>query len=225
VTHPLDRPIWSALETRQAHFARGDDLVRRFPADVSPFVAARDASPEAVAGIASQIADGDDVSLVEAAPPLAPEGISETRLPVFQMVWDRFSTGRTVFSVSPLGERDAADMLELATLTRPGPFRARTHAMGRFVGVREDGRLIAMAGERLNATGYHEISAVCTHPDRRGRGLGPALMRVVGQRILEEGDIPFLHTYSSNTTAVALYRRLGFEVRAEVTHAIWNRRR
>jgi ribosomal protein S18 acetylase RimI-like enzyme len=221
--HLLDRPIWSALATRQAHFALGDELVRRFPADVSPFVAARDASPEAVVAIAAMIPEGEDISLVDLAPPLAPAGISESRLPIYQMVWSRFSPSAGDFDIRPLGEGDAAEMLALATLTRPGPFRTRTHTMGRFVGVREHGRLIAMAGERLHVAGFHEISAVCTHPDWRGRGLGAALMRLVGRRILDEGDIPFLHTYASNVTAVALYRKLGFEVRAELTHAIWKR--
>jgi predicted GNAT family acetyltransferase len=222
VSHLLDRPIWSALETRQAHFARGA-LVRRFPAEVSPFVAARDSSSEAVAGIVALISEGEDVSLVEVAPPNAPAGITEARLPIFQMVWKRISSGTGDFDIRPLGEADAAEMLALATLTRPGPFRTRTHTMGRFVGVRENGELIAMAGERLHVTGFHEISAVCTHPDWRGRGLGAAMMSVVGKRIVDEGDIPFLHTYASNTTAVGLYRKLGFEVRAEVTHAIWKR--
>jgi predicted GNAT family acetyltransferase len=112
-------------------------------------------------------------------------------------------------------------MLALATLTRPGPFRARTHTLGRFIGIRDSGRLIAMAGERLKLDGFVEISAVCTHPDYRGRGYGGALMKMVGKRILSEGDTPFLHTYADNTVAIALYRRLGFEVRAEVIHAVW----
>jgi predicted GNAT family acetyltransferase len=114
-------------------------------------------------------------------------------------------------------------MLALATLTRPGPFRSLTHTMGRFFGVREGGILIAMAGERLHTPGFHEITAVCTHPDHRGRGLGAALMRKVGARMLDEGDQPFLHTYANNATAVGLYRRLGFDVRTEVTHAVWKR--
>jgi len=223
VTHPLDRPIWSALQTRQAHFPHGGELARRFPPDVSPFVAAGEASPETAAAIAALVPEGDDISLVEVSPPSAPAGFSESRLTVLQMVWQRFSSGESDFEIRPLGEEDAAEMLALATLTRPGPFRSRTHTMGRFVGVREIGVLIAMAGERLNVTGFHEISAVCTHPDWRGRGLGAALMRVIGKRMLDEGDLPFLHTYASNTTAVALYRKLGFEVRAELTHAIWKR--
>jgi predicted GNAT family acetyltransferase len=95
--------------------------------------------------------------------------------------------------------------------------------MGRFVGVRENGALIAMAGERMHMPGYREISAVCTHPDFRGRGLGAALMRVVGARMMAEGDQPFLHSYADNAGAVALYRKLGFSVRAEVVHAVWRR--
>jgi ribosomal protein S18 acetylase RimI-like enzyme len=219
--HPLDRAIWNALETRQAHFRTGGEFARRYPPDVSPFVAGRDASPETAAAIAALIPDGDEASLVESAPPSPPAGVSESRKTIFQMVWERFSANRSEFDIVPLGEPDAAEMLALATLTRPGPFRARTHTMGRFIGIRDGSRLVAMAGERLHVPGYHEISAVCTHPDYQGRGYGAALMRDVGERIVAEGDTPFLHTYADNTVAIALYRRLGFEVRAEVVHAIW----
>lgn len=222
--HPLDRPIWTALETRHAHFRKGGDLAVRYPHAISPFVAGRDPSPKAIAAMVALIEEDEDISVVEANPPAAPEGVTETCLPLLQMVWERFSSAPSSFDVQPLAEDDAAEMLALATLTRPGPFRARTHQMGRFVGVRENGQLIAMAGERLCTPGFHEISAVCTHPDFRGKGLGPALMRVVGARILDEGDQPFLHTYANNATAVSLYRRLGFAVRAELTHAVWKRR-
>jgi len=82
-----------------------------------------------------------------------------------------------------------------------------------------DGRLTI-----IGTDGFIEISAVCTHPDYRGRGYGAALMRVVGDRIISEGDTPFLHAYADNTGAIALYRKLGFEHRAEVTHAVWSKR-
>lgn len=222
MTHPLDKPIWSALGSRQARFAEGSDSARRFSADVSPFVAGRDGA--AAQAMAELIPAGDDVSLLEVSPPDAPSGVNETRKLCLQMVWERLPPeGGSPFDILPLGEADAAEMLELALLTKPGPFRARTHTMGRFVGVREGGRLVAMAGERLHMPGYREISAVCTHPDWRGRGLGAALMRVVGGRMVKEGDQPFLHSYASNETAVALYRKLGFDVRAEVIHAVWSR--
>lgn len=224
MTHLLDRPIWSALDTRHAYFAGGGALARRYPAAVSPFVTGCDHSPEAVAAMAGLMGEGEDISVVEVDPPPAPAGISETRLPLFQMVWDSFpEVGETAFDIRPLGEDDAAEMLALATLTKPGPFRARTHTMGRFLGVREGGKLIAMAGERLHVTGFHEISAVCTHPDWQGRGLGAALMKAVGARMIQEGDQPFLHTYASNATAIELYRKLGFTVRANLVHALWKR--
>jgi predicted GNAT family acetyltransferase len=89
--------------------------------------------------------------------------------------------------------------------------------------VRDGSRLVAMAGERLKMDGCVEISAVRTHPDYRGRGLGGALMQAVGKRIRDEGDVPFLHTYAHNSGAIALYRKLGFQVRAQVVHAIWKR--
>ncbi len=224
MSHCLDRPIWSALETRHAHFAEGGALARRYPAEMSPFVAGRDHSPDSIAAMAGLMGAGEDISMVEIDPPAAPAGISETRLPLFQMVWDTFpGAGEAAFDIRPLDEGDAAEMLALATLTRPGPFRIRTHTMGRFLGVRVDGRLIAMAGERLHVAGFHEISAVCTHPDWQGRGLGAALMRAVGARMVQEGDQPFLHTYASNATAIALYRKLGFSVRANLVHALWKR--
>jgi predicted GNAT family acetyltransferase len=108
-------------------------------------------------------------------------------------------------------------------LTRPGPFFAKTHLLGRFVGVRIGGRLVAMAGERLQGPGFTEVSGVCTHPDFRGRGLAGGLMRVVMGRILARGELPVLHVYTSNTGAVALYRTLGFAVRREVTMSVLRR--
>ena len=115
-----------------------------------------------------------------------------------------------------LGEEDAAEMLELALLTKPGPFRTLTHRLGRFIGVRDGGRLVAMAGERMRMPGFTEVSGVCTHPDWRGRGLAGALMRVVMQAMLDRGETPFLHAYAAHEKTIALYRTLGFEVRAEL---------
>jgi predicted GNAT family acetyltransferase len=223
--HPLDRPIWSALTTRQASFANNTAAAQalRFPADVSPFAAALDTSPPALAALAALIPADDDISLLEIAPPAAPPGVTETlRAPCLQMTIQSFAGGADL-AADALGEADAADMLALALLTKPGPFRARTHTLGRFVGVRDNGRLVAMAGERLHVDGYVEISGVCTHPDYRGRGYGSALMRIVGDRILAEGATPFLHTYANNTGAIALYRSLGFTIRSEVLHAVWAR--
>ncbi|MDP3740621.1 MAG: GNAT family N-acetyltransferase [Hyphomonadaceae bacterium] len=221
--HPLDKPIWTALQTRQAHFDPKGKLARRFPLDVSPLAAAQNRTPAAIAALTDLIPSGDDISLLELAPPGPPAGVIATTAPVFQMTATSLSRGRQDSKLEPLGDTDAAEMLALALLTRPGPFRTRTHMLGRFLGIRDGSRLVAMAGERLQTDGFIEISAVCTHPDYRGRGYGAALMRAVGERILAEGATPFLHTYASNTGAIGLYRVLGFDVRREVVHAVWKR--
>jgi predicted GNAT family acetyltransferase len=107
-----------------------------------------------------------------------------------------------------LGDQDAPEMVALVALTKPGPFEARTHVFGGYVGIRHEGKLVAMAGQRLQVPGYTEVSAVCTHPDFRGRGYGSFLLLTVAQRIKARGETPFLHTFASNTGAIRLYERL-----------------
>jgi predicted GNAT family acetyltransferase len=123
-----------------------------------------------------------------------------------------------------LGDADAPEMVALATLTEPGPFVEATHRLGEFIGIRIDGQLVAMSGERMRAPGLTEVSAVCTHPDWRGRGLAGKLMRVVMARIVARGETPFLHSYASNAGAIALYEKLGFRVRREVIATFMERR-
>jgi ribosomal protein S18 acetylase RimI-like enzyme len=224
MTHPLDRPIWSALASRQADFDASGVLARRFPPEVSPFAAARDQSPEAVAALAGLIPDDDDISLIEIAPPGPPAGVQATGAILVQMTTRGLNAGAgREAEVIALGEDDAAEMLALATLARPGPFRRRTHTLGRFIGIRIDGRLAAMCGERLWLEGFREPTALSTHPDFRGRGYGELLLRRATDRILAEGQTAFLHAYATNTPAIALYRRMGFEIRADLTHAVWKR--
>jgi len=223
-SHPLDCPAWTALTSRQTVCGNSQGDARRFREEIGPFAGAKDNSAQSVAALAALAHLNDDMSLLEAAPPTPPVGIAlKMSAAGVQMVARAFTGDGRSFPIEPLGDADSAEMIALATLTRPGPFRAKTHTLGRFVGIRDKGRLVAMAGERMQMPGFVEISAVCTHPDYRGRGYGAALMRAVGDRILSEGDTPFLHAYVSNTGAIALYRKLGFELRAEVTHAVWSK--
>ena len=122
-----------------------------------------------------------------------------------------------------LTEKGAPEMLALATLTEPGPFLTRTHTMGHFRGVRIDGRLAAMAGERIRFPGYTEVSGVCTHPDFRGRGLARRLSAAVVAGIEARGDQAFLHAWKTNQAAISLYEGLGFKIRADVNISILRR--
>ncbi|HEV2081513.1 MAG TPA: GNAT family N-acetyltransferase [Brevundimonas sp.] len=224
--HPLDRPIWSALTTRQAHLAVGDGRALRFDADFALFAAAADAGPEATAAMSALIPEEGVVGLVEAGAVALPPGA--------RVVTEAACVQMTLTSLTPargpepdwidLGEPDAPEMLALATLTEPGPFFAKTHQLGAFVGVRIGGRLAAMAGERMKPDGFTEVSGVCAHPDFRGRGLAAALMRIVTERILARGETPFLHAYAHKPQALALHQGVGFTVRSPVTFTVLSRR-
>ena len=218
MTDILDRPIWHALAGRQAEFARGSELARRFRPDVSPFVAARDDSPGALAAAAALAAPGETMLFLQRGAVPVPPGMRVVEHgPGVQMVADGFAASDPPDGIVALGEADAEAMFALATLTQPGPYRTRTHELSQFWGVKDaDGRLLAMAGERLKLPGMSEVSGVCTHPDARGRGLAGTLSRHVASEIVRRGEVPFLHAYASNAGAIRLYEALGFRLVAEV---------
>ena len=225
MSHPLDRPIWASLTTRQSPLAKGDARAMRFDPDYAMFAAAADDGDEAMAALASLVAAHGDTALVEADPVRLPPGVTvASQALCWQMIaHDPTPAGEPAFEVVSLTEDDAPQMFALATLTRPGPYFARTHRLGDFVGVKQDGRLIAMAGERMKPDGFTEVSGVCTHPDARGRGYAGGLMRIVMARIAERGETPFLHVYAHNTGAIGLYETLGFALRREVTMTVLTR--
>lgn len=215
--HPLDRPVWSALTSRQASLGLGGDLARRFAPEFGPFAAAADPSSEAWAALLALADEG--LAVVEAEPAPLPSGVvAAQEAELVQMVMDRLVDGPAAeLDVLLLSDADAREMRALAELTRPGPFSSRTHELGDFVGVRQGGRLVAMAGERMKPAGFTEVSGVCTHPDWRGRGYAAALIRIGAARILARGETPFLHSYATNTGAIALYEALGFRLRRRMT--------
>lgn len=189
-----------------------------------PFAAAADNSVESLSALATLLPEGETLWLVEPDEVNLPPGTVVVRQALcVQMVASAITPAPLSFDIVPLNEDDAPEMRTLATLTEPGPFHARTHQLGRFVGTKVGGRLVAMAGERMRPLGYVEVSGVCTHPDFRGRGYAAGLMRQVATRILAEGDAPFLHAYASNTGAIGLYESLGFRVRRTVAATIVGR--
>lgn len=224
MAHPLDRPVWSALTTRLAPLAEGGALARKLRQDVGLFASAADRSAEALAALADLLAPGEIVGTVEPSGWPAPPGLTPVRSArCVQMVADTVGAEAPGFDIVPLTGMDAPAMLDLATRTEPGPFRPASHLFGGFVGVRRDGRLVAMAGTRLAAPGFVEVSGVCTDPDHRGRGYARGLSAVVARAIVAAGDRPFLHAYAGHHATIALYESLGFRLRAELDYALFTR--
>ncbi|WP_304190258.1 GNAT family N-acetyltransferase [Phenylobacterium aquaticum] len=216
--HPLDRPVWSALTGRQAYLATRQGQALRFDPAIGLFAAIPDTSPASLADLGALVRAHGDVALVE---PAAPPPVPGTRVVSEALCWQMAAEGEITvpaapFEVLTLIPADAPDMLALATLTQPGPFFERTHELSPFIGVKVDGRLVAMAGERMQPQGHAELSGVCTHPDHRGRGYAAALMRRIAARVRARGETPILHVYASNTGAIALYQTLGFAFRREL---------
>lgn len=214
-THSLDNPIWTALATEQAHLGRGNALACRYHPDVAPFAAMASETPEAWLALGRLLSPGHQVALLSRDPVKPPESLRAQPVGVIhQMVATRRDTdGSDHPGIMALSHVDAKDMLLLAQKTKPGPFCARTHEMGNYIGMRVDGRLIAMAGERMHPAGHVEISAVCVDNDWRGKGLAGRLVQRLQRDILQRGESPFLHVLSDNRNAIALYERLGFALR------------
>jgi len=224
VTHPLDRPIWSALTTRQASIAeRVGDAVRLKP-DYGVFVAAADASPEARAALLDLPFDGEGLWCAEVDPVEPPPGlVVHHSAACVQMIADHVVAPQPPFEVVKLTDADAPEMLALARMTEPGPFFEHTNRMGDFIGVRARDLLVAMAGERLKPEGFTEVSGVCTHPDHRGKGYAGGLMRIVAARIAARGETPFLHVYPDNEGAIRLYEAMGFRRRRQLVLSVFAR--
>ena len=212
--HPLDHPIWNALITRQQALAEGGARARRYPPAIAPFAAMTDMSSESFAALHALMSPSDLAVLFTPDPVTAPAEFKVLLAKTGeQMIGSPAESPAGATEVVTLGADDVPAMMELTKLTNPGPFAPRTHELGRFLGIRNDGQLVAMAGERMKPANYTEITAVCVHPSCRGRGYGQMLLAAVSRQILARGEIPFLHVFSDNDSAIALYRRQGMEIR------------
>jgi len=217
VTHVLDRPVWTSLATSHAAFAIGGDRARRFAPDIGPLAGARADEPESLAALAALVPEGGSLLLLQVDPIVMPPGtVATTTAPGVQMVLDRLTDEPLDERIVPLALADRPAMLELATLTKPGPFAARTPDLGEFFGIKDGDQLVAMAGARMKHDGYVEVSGVCTHPSARGRGLARRLSAHVARRLVAHGVAPYLHAYAANTAAIKLYESLGFRLRRNV---------
>lgn len=227
VEHLLNNPVYGALLSGDRHLGEGTGKVRYFDEAVSPF-----------AGIEEDYAAGfDDLyhllppgrKILHATPRLidTPEGWQLlAAVEGLQFVFDT-TVGVSVengFQPVALQSQHIAQMMELAALTRPGPFGPRTIEFGFYHGIFEGGQLVAMTGQRLHVPPFTEISAVCTHPDHLGRGYAAALVQHQVNLILQKGELPFLHVRADNQRAIALYERLGFRRRGPMNFYFLKRR-
>lgn len=214
--HPLDNPIWESLASRHSPLALGRDGVLRYPAEIAPFLGVREPDLKVDTALHELVAPGEE-TLVIGPLPQAPEGW--TLEPLFGLVQMECPEplpevpGPTIIE---LGAEHLADIHELVALVYPHYFRPRTTQLGRYFGIYLDGRLAAMAGERMGPAGFREISAVCTHPDFLGRGLARRLMAWLSNDLIEGGLRPFLHVSPNNQRAMDLYERNGYRLRARL---------
>lgn len=213
-TEVLDAAVWHSLTGRHAALSEGNELARRYLPAVSPFAAVRSwDDPQVWDAIVDLVGPGQLFPVAGAQPSLPPG-------------WEVVATGGGVQLVETdalqtrpddeavvLGADDVPDMLALVERTQPGPFAPRTHELGRYVGIRREGRLVAMAGERLQPSGWTEISAVCTDDAYRRQGLATRLVLDVAHHVHERGERAMLHAAETNTRAIAIYAQLGFRLR------------
>lgn len=219
--HPLDDVVWNALAARQNRFALGDGRAMRYPAAVGPFGAVSGSSPESFAVLRSLIDAQGPVALVTPENLVSPAGFSVMRRDILvQMVWQGGVEQQDELHHVSLVEDDVPEMLALATATQPGPFGPRTIELGSWFGVRRHDKLVAMAGERMKLDGFTEISAVCVDAAFRGQGYAAGLVMLLISAIRARGETPFLHVVTSNRSAIALYRALGFVERREMHLAV-----
>lgn len=222
--HILDNPVWHALVGPHAGLAVGQGGARHYRRDIAPFSAVVEASAGAYADLAVDLPAGLEARLFRPADEPCPVGWETiSARPIIQMVADDIVTPAASKRDDPvaLGKDDTQDMLDLAEAAKPGPFGPRTYLLGRYIGYRNDSRLLAMGGERFHLRGFVEVSAISVHPDARGRGLGSAITVNLACAALARDETPFLHVFPDNP-AVALYRRLGFHERTRLW-VIWRR--
>jgi ribosomal protein S18 acetylase RimI-like enzyme len=210
--------IWRCMDTSQRHLTAGTDRARRYLKGFSPLVAFADREAPAFGDLEAVCEPGERFYCSEWSGPVPAGWSLERDARMLVMVWQGTTTPApdATLAAIPLRADHVPQMCALAALTKPGPFDVRTIEFGDYFGVFEGERLVAMAGERMHAGHLREVSGICTHPDFQGRGLARRLSELVVRRELARGETPFLHVVATNTTAIALYERMGFVVARDV---------
>jgi predicted GNAT family acetyltransferase len=196
----------------------------RYRPSIAPFAASAADDAESLQALGKLVSPGESAILLQVDAIALPAELSATSTaPGVQMIAERPLQMVSDERVQRLTRDDAAEMLAMALITKPGPFTLEALSLGDFWGVKIDGRLAAMAGERMKQPGYTELSGVCSHPEFRGSGLGRLLSLFVANQIAARGEVPYLHAYASNTTAIGLYESIGFRLRSMMNVAVVQR--
>jgi predicted GNAT family acetyltransferase len=222
--HLLDNVIWRALTSRNRNIAEGDGLALRYPAPIAPFAAIIEPTTASFQSLGALLPPGDQIALFTLEEVIPPSFFSVIKRDlVDQMVLRSTPVQDGSTPMVRLEARDVPDMLALVEATHPGPFGPRTIELGQYIGIRRDGLLVAMAGERMRLDGFTEISAVCVHPSCRGQGLAAELVSTLTRSIASRAETSFLHVFNSNHAAIELYRKLGFILRRHMHLAVLTR--
>ncbi len=214
----LDNPVWHALNSGNNHLAQGNDDVKYFDIEVSPFVALRQTNIASLKQLYNLLSDNRTCFL---ATPVTIDMPAEWKILALvhgvQMVHiGQRLNDEIVHTVTDLSAQHIDKMVALTQLTKPGPFDIRTIEFGHYQGIFSNDKLVAMAGQRMHAYNYAEISAVCTHPNFTGKGYARQLLFNQINRIIASGETPYLHTRADNERAIRLYESLGFSIRSDM---------
>ena len=214
MNHILENPVYNALLTGDSHLSFGAEKVKYFDAEVSPYAGFPEDYANGFTDLYELLPAGRRILYAKPTPITTPKGWQlQHEIKGLQFVYDGSNNIEADFSnIVPLTEEHVDEMIGLVKLTKPGPFGKRTIDFGYYHGIFDNGKLVAMTGQRLHVANYTEISAVCTHPDHLGKGYASTLMKHQLQIILNNGQQPFLHVRDDNSRAIAVYERLGFKV-------------
>ena len=212
----LDNPGWSALNSHHAHIALGDELAKRYPREMSPIAGVSAAHSSNVYALEKLVEVGDSIAIAGLVPSFPSNwNVSFESMAVQMICQDSIDIPESDGEIIILSTSDTPEMISLVELTHPGPFLERTIEMGTYLGIRQNGKVVAMAGERMFFQNCREISAVCTHPEFLGRGYASHIVSVLTNEILKRNQIPFLQVVVENERAKKVYEKLGFKVRTE----------
>src|ERR1044071_576172 len=163
----LYNPAFNALLTGDKHLGHSSGKVRYFDEEVSPFAGFEDGYDNGFKELHQLLPAGRKIIYAIPEPIKEPPGWEvKIEMKGLQFVFKE-GIKPDIPSLQPvaLTNNNITEMMDLAALTKPGPFGPRTIEFGHYHGFFENGKLIAMTGQRMHVGNYTEISAVCTHPD------------------------------------------------------------